>query len=307
MAFCLKHLCTQIFIVILANDYIFYMKSILIPSNFSVQSAVSFNYAVEIACLSGAKLVLLHAYHIPVLDSIENTGSPIASLLDVTDGIAPEAFTEAVKKAHAPEVLESIEFEYVYTPKLNAESIIDLHKKRHFDLIISESRPQNKLYDLIFGNYTDELIDGIKNIPLMIIPFVANFKNIKNILYLTAMLAPNETLVSMRNFVSMCHAKIDFLHVKEEQTRSYPQKAAAFKERATQVFEPIRFNFIEMENSNIEDTIFDFINTHQPQPDLIAMVERPKKNFDRLFINSLTKTMALRAPIPVVIFHEPNR
>lgn len=108
------------------------MKNILIPSDFSVESAVAFNYAVQIAHLTEAKLTLLHAYHVPVFGSVENSGSSLASLLDVTADIASTAFTEAIKKAHSPEILESLKFEYVHTPKFNVQSIIELHETHFF-------------------------------------------------------------------------------------------------------------------------------------------------------------------------------
>ena len=45
------------------------MKTLLAPTDFSVISLIALDYAVELAKLSDAKLIIFHAYHAPLIIS----------------------------------------------------------------------------------------------------------------------------------------------------------------------------------------------------------------------------------------------
>ncbi len=278
------------------------MKNILIASDLSVESVTSFNYAIYMAHLANAKLIVLHAYHLPTLNEADKLDNKATTLLDCMEANYPN-FAQIIKKNHSKEVLQNIQFEYLHAHKLQVDKVADIIKKSQIDLMVIDARPKRGIQEIVFGNYLEEVMDKIKSCPVIAVPQNAVFKPLKNIWYATVMLTPVETLVQLRDFTAIFSQKLHLVHVIVEPTRSYAEKVKHFKERVETAFnKQMDYSFKEIEDADVEAALLQ--NLEQENADMMIMVERPKSAFDRLLMNSMTELMALNATTPIAIFHE---
>lgn len=279
------------------------MNNIIVASDLSIESATAFNYAIYMAHLTGAKLTLLHAYHLPALGKLDSSNNNGIALLALIETIAPK-LVQVIKQTHAPEILATIQFDYIHTNKLNTDKLLDLIKKQGFELLVIDARPKRGIQEIVFGNYLEEVMDKIKCCPVMAVPQNAQFKPLANVWYATVMLTPNNTLALLRDFSKIITDVFHIVHIIVEPTRSYNERVNTFKERVSSVFGNYQYTFKEIEDADVETALLT--NIKEENVDMMIMVERPKTTFDRMFMNSMTEIMALNATVPIIIFHEQN-
>lgn len=277
------------------------MKHILVASDFSVASVTSFNYAIYMAQLSGAKLSILHAGQQTTTQPNDTTDNATPLLIDLIATISPD-FAQAIEQAHSPETLRGIAFEYIHTNKLDADRLSELVRKNQIDLVVIDARPRRGLQEMMFGNYLEQVLDRVKCCPIMAVSQNATFKPLKNIWYSTVMLTPSETLARLRDFSCRISDTLHVVHVIVEPTRSYPERVKDFRKRVENIFGDYPYTFKEIEDADVETALLD--NIKEENIDMMIMIERPKTTFDRMFMNSMTQLMALNSTIPVAVFHE---
>ena len=151
----------------------------------------------------------------------------------------------------------------------------------------------------LLGSNTVNAIRGVK-IPVFSIPHNAHFTGLQTIGFTT--LFKDKDVSAMEEVVHIAEhfgAKIEVIHVTDQpKDDELLAKHAEWQARFPQSF--ITFNILE--NDNVEDSVFDFME--QKNIDILAMVRRNRNFFDRLFGTSFTKKMSYHVKQPVMVLHE---
>ena len=87
------------------------MKTIVIPTDFSETADNALNYSIGLAKITGAKLVLLHAYHFPVSNDDLSFQANAESDFEETNRMILETLKEKVKLNGHFKNLSSFKFE----------------------------------------------------------------------------------------------------------------------------------------------------------------------------------------------------
>lgn len=282
------------------------MKKILMPTDFSVPAENAAQYALQLAKVLKADLLLCNAYRVP-----EN--APMAAqvawpLLDsseikreVTNDL--DAFVEALsdKSSEADE----------YSPQLTCESaegsvcevVADLVKKRSIDLVVMGMAGAGALTQVVLGSNSREMIEKA-DFPLLLVPYEAGFKKIRKIAFATDLNKSDLTpLQSLVDFATLLNAELVIVHITSKEVNPNDKLQhkidAFFSEVASKVnFSRIKYEYVW----NIDvDNGLEWISA-QRNIDLVAMSHHRHNILYRIFGGSHTQKLSRHIKIPLMVF-----
>lgn len=280
------------------------MKSIVIPTDFSENADNATRYALSINKKLNADVHLFHAYVLPVYATDVPVISPdlasvksdsMSSLQKLSSRLRKE-FPESQEKIHV-----SISAGYPET------EIPDFSKTKNASLVIMGTTGASGMKETLFGTNTASVI-GKLDCPLLVVPKGANFSGIKKIVFATNFAENDaENVEAIVNFARYFDSEVILLHIsvgnlnKPFEYNSIETFCQRMKE--SYGYEKIRFKMIE--NPNVEEGIEHFID--EEKVDLLAMTNRHRSVFQKLFDRSLTRKVALHTHVPLMVFHVKER
>lgn len=270
-----------------------FMKTILLPTDFSANSLNAVKYAFSIFGNEKMKFILLNAYRI----------TPISIEEYVTE--KPDFAKQSEKGLK--KVLNSIEKNFP-GKKFNIETISKLGypvetmkkivKRKKIDLTIMGTKGAHGLREVLIGSITS---DAIKNLPcpILAVPEKAKFETMKNIAFaadlksFTGKILLNPLFFIAKNFSS----EISILHVQKKinQVSRIEKKQ---KSKLNSLFRKIPHSFNIVEESDAVRGIENFISSRDM--DMIAMISRKHTLIERFFNKSVTKKIAMHMRIPLL-------
>ena len=298
------------------------MKNILVPTDFTLYTSNAFNYAVQIASHTNASLTVLHANYIPFIIKFNPLARTIylvkrmfekpEPLVSITRPVRVKSFLEkaprlrkpfvnAVKNVHDDFTLDQLTMEYVFTEMLDPKTIIQLVDDRKFDLVVMGARERSAIERFVGGSKIGKVIDRIR-CPLLAVSEAAKYGKIRQIEHTTSLTTSKNVLQQLNTLARQLRAKVQFVHIVDEETRSYPKKVASFKEVADSIFGEDNYQFTDIRDKLSEESIYKF--ARNADADVLSVYERQHSFWDRLLVMSFSKNMACEAPVPVLIFHE---
>ncbi|PWH84892.1 universal stress protein [Brumimicrobium oceani] len=140
------------------------LSKVLIPTDFSADSANSFKVTKTIIASSKGKIEALHVYNIPsFFFPYINTEKAI----DKTRNQLKEKVQQFRKRYQVP---EDIPFKYMDRKDLSVVEAIEKHaEKEDFDLIVVSARGGNKIASLFIGSVTNDLLIRNRKMPLLVV------------------------------------------------------------------------------------------------------------------------------------------
>lgn len=140
------------------------MQNVLVPTDFSSDSARCFAVAKSLVERSGGQIEGLHVYNIPsFFFPYINTEKAI----DKTKVHLKEKVTQFRKKYKLPQELT---FRYTDREDMSVVEAIEIHaEKGDFDIIVVSARGGNKITTLFVGSVTNDLLIRNRRMPLLVV------------------------------------------------------------------------------------------------------------------------------------------
>jgi len=273
------------------------MKTILVPTDLSITADYAIKYAVSLATLFDASIILYHAFipfessFYPIEQSkkenLETEKNLIKRLTKIKDTILKtnQNFPISIQVDRGPESVRLIEFS----------------REKKIDLIIMGTTGASGLKEVIIGSFTAEIMTKA-SCPVMAIPRNYKFKLPEKITYATDlhskdMLAIKYLTELNREF----NGEISILHIDDDEHISAPEEIvfAKYKEKIERQFEGIPLKFQHIPAKEISKAILDI--SINDKTDMLAMSPSKRERFwDRLLSKSVTKTIAYQIVIPLL-------
>ena len=153
------------------------MKKILVPIDFTENSDISFDFAVQIAKKHECEIILLHVIYFPYTTnlSFEMAGAKGKELmLDSLKEEARERLNEVVEE----QGLSDLNVKYEVREGGILEEIISFVEGKNIDLMILGIEPSLELSDHLFGALSDRIIHGI-DCPVLVLKEKTALSSIK--------------------------------------------------------------------------------------------------------------------------------
>jgi len=270
---------------------------ILVPLDFSDCALNALKYAISFAKETEAKLILMHAYHIPV-PAAEAAMSINTRLVDdfIKEGNNQMKwiFKQYPELDHLVET-QKIKMAFV------TDAIISEIKESKVDLVIMGTHGASNAFDELVGSNTLHIIRKT-NKPVLAVPNEVNRFKIKEILFSYDYHSINgkETIQPLIDFALLFGAQIHVLHITDKLDRIHSGAVSEAK-LLERYLKDIPHQYHMLAGEHVESAILKYIKNHGI--DALAVMPRKHTMFERLFQSSVTKQLAHHSKIPMLAFH----
>jgi len=276
------------------------MKTILVPTDFSEAAGNALNYAARLAQYTKSKLLLFHAYHVPLL--VTEVPFMITSedlQLEEKSNDQMKMIIEGLQKKYD----KNLEIEYISSPGSASEEIEDIAKDKNCDLIVMGTIG-NSGTDNFFGSTTVAVIKHT-HCHVLVIPDKIKFEKIDKIIFaFDYKTIKNKSVCDpLIELASLFNSEVIIFNM--EDSRALPDTDKASEGiKLDHIFENVKHTYWFSEHKNLVDAINDFAEDNHAL--MITMIRRSHNYFQQLLTKSNTKRMALNSHLPLLILHEQN-
>ena len=269
------------------------MKKVFLPTDFSESARQSLDYAAHLCAGEPVEFIIVHTYDTPPTPA-QVTSSKLAEFI-------------AEDNRHDLEK----EQKYLQSKVLHSDSKVSILSRRgvlstvlkkagaslEVDLIIMSPRGAGKSFG--FGSNTLAVMKS-SEIPVLIIMEDKEFHPFNKILFASDLMGYSKPplVFPLDFFVRKFNAEVEVVHYGTDEIGNkaevMQQLVDAFGEERTHV------EYINEEN--VLDGLNSTIESHKP--DLLVLVNRHRWFFSQLFIKSVTRSMIVDSPIPILILHD---
>lgn len=280
------------------------MKTILVPIDYSPNSKNALVYALEIARMTGAELILFHAFY-PILTpptSLNSTDVVLA--LEEGKAKSLEDFALALRFELANvsgefEAFENVKMQAVARMGGSYEMILEAIKEYDADLVVMGMQGGGPLSQALLGSTTISVMQECK-VPLLAVPESIPFRRFRNVLFAVNLrkMPPTADLRPLHGFVKAFGAELQVLHLYRNnlQHASFDPKAAQEQLASKLAGLELRFHFGIREE--VAEGIQQYIKEHNS--DLLVMIPQRHNILARMLNKSITGKITAHPQVPLL-------
>lgn len=276
------------------------MKTILVPTDFSATADTAFYYALTLASSLKSRIVLLHAYQVPV----PVAEVPFGVLNEEKQALKAESNARldamVLKIRHAGD----IPYECISEGGAAVDIILEAAKEKQPDLIVMGATGESGLVEAILGSTSLKVMEKAK-CPVMAVPAgLVISKPIKRITYATDYHQSDLAAIKAATEIAGASgAQLNILHISDAIIGADEEKTMMrhFMEKVKDISTYPGLSFEIIHGDDVETRLEQYIE--DGSADMLMMSTHYRTFFDRLFGKSTTKAVARNAGIPVVAFH----
>ncbi len=275
------------------------MNTILVPVDFSKASQNAFQYALRIANLFHARLMVFHAYNVSIPEPYLIPASQ-NMIIEEEEKRIQELFDE-MERAVPAEIVKNIELDFKLSLGPVTDEILYLCESLEPGLVVVGMKSSHDLAQAILGSTCTHLIQRLE-FPLLIVPENAKYRGIRNIVF-ASNFEENEasTIDELMEFAFLYDALIHCLHIHTEYSvEDLESKEAAMKSRFKDDIIMHRLELEEYEDVDTLSGVNHYLESNKA--DMLAMLTHKRGFWGRLIHGSQSRKMALKTHIPLLIF-----
>ena len=277
------------------------MKKILLPIDFSETSENAFVYALEMAKLFKAKLVLLHTFDLPIIDN-QSMAFNYSVMYESIELSNFEHFKQIMPKLHKIAEERNLGAIVMNHILMDGDLLISIKKvieQENIDFVVMGTKGATGWFDSIIGTNTGSVISSV-SVPVLSVPVEAKYQKAETIAFTTRFRKKDiEALVKVILFAKRIHAKVKCLYVK---TPDSDVSEETIKRWESHFEEEENLKIFIIPSDDVKETIEDFIITQDV--DMLAMLTYKRNFFVKLFTNTTTQELSYHLKTPILAFHE---
>jgi nucleotide-binding universal stress UspA family protein len=275
------------------------MKKILFPTDFSEVSKNAFIYALKLADAIGAEIITLHVYELdsPAYLDVSIYLQDIYEYEELSDFENYKDEVPVLRKIAEENNLGHIKMSNVLIQGYLVKEVVKISKKENIDFIVLGTKGVTHLREVFLGTVATKIMNEC-NVTVLAIPEKCSYMPIEKILFSTRFhmddIEPLKKIVALAN---VFQSHIDCLNIKPPHTVYKDDFVVDFKN----VFKDHNIEFHSVLGNDIEGIILNFIE--QNKINMVAIHERHRGFFEKLFQVSLSKKLTFHINIPILSVH----
>lgn len=276
------------------------MKTILVPTDFSKNALQALNYAIALAKIEKATIILVNAWQIVYP----------ASDIEISKEFTKKQLKEAHLSAFAQLKALSLKVKASHVPcnffdkqGTLIKVILDLIEKHDIDLIVMGTKGARGLKELFLGTNTVQIMQKV-NCPIIIVPKGSTFKGLKRIVYATNY--QKSDIIALSQVVALArvlNAEITLLHVADEHYS--PEEAESilnlFAEKVRNKLHYEHITYHILHGNDAKKQLDEYVT--RKRADLVVISAPERKLLDHWFSRNIVKIMAYHTKMPLMVFH----
>ncbi|WP_284653456.1 universal stress protein [Flavobacterium terrisoli] len=276
------------------------MKKILVPLDFSETSDNAFVYALEMAKLLKAELVLLHTFDLPVVDT-QALPYNYATIYDTIELSNFDHFKEKLPQLRAIAIERNLDHIVLNHLLMDGDLLYNIKKvvaEEGVNMVVMGTNGAEGWFDTFLGTNTGSVITHV-GVPVLSVPAEAQFDKIETIAFTTRFREKDiEALNKVLSYAKKFRAKVKCLYVK---TMSSDVTEETIK-RWQSHFEDEEIEFFIIPDEDVKATIEDFLVSQSI--DLLALLTYKRNFFAELFTTTTTQKLSYHLKTPMLVLHE---
>lgn len=276
------------------------MKTIIVPTDFSPAAINAMHYALHMAQVINARIVLLHVYQLPV--SYNNSDIPLP-LMDIGE-------LEKINEERLQELKDLAERTAPGALQISAEvKLGDLADE--LEAVCAAVQPFAVVMGTRGSGFVERLLVGSATLsvirqltwPVLVVPPGTIFKGIQKIGFACDFKRVVETTPAdyIKEWVKAFGASMSVLNVdykKNTATGNTEEQSALLHG----LLEETRPRYFFIDNPDVEKGLHEFAENNNL--DLLIIIPRKHRLLDSLFQKSHTRDLAFHSHIPILAIHE---
>jgi nucleotide-binding universal stress UspA family protein len=259
------------------------MKSIIVPVDLSRNSKEALRYAVHIARLANAELLIVHCYSL-LLKAIIHTTKKGYKEKD------PEKWiNKRITKIRTKHPDLKVDYKIIKGDVI--DSLRRLVDVTGADLVIMGAQGANENADTFLGETSGAMIKTT-DIPVLVIPPRYKFNGIDRIVFAAKnpYVKDQATLQPIIEFRNLFDPQVQLLHLGEEDTPPTDQHISIL---------PVINNVTRYGNDNFNESIHEYLT--QYHADLLCVIRRKRGFLEKTLGPTRTPAEKFYSPIPMLV------
>lgn len=267
------------------------MKTILVATDFSANATSALEYAAALAAKINTRLVLFHAYQLPL-----HASNTLLTPAGVDELVAANKKRLDKIAANTAELF-GIEAEGLSHTALLTDILDEVVAEVNAGLVVMGMHI-NDWGDELFGNTTTSVIRTAAY-PVLVVPEGAKYNGICKIMYAydNSCLSSRNSLMLLKEVASKFGANVEVFHVDKVQ-----QEVAAADPKVEAALENVAHHYKSVATPGVVEGIVKEVETFGA--DMLAVVPGKNNFWRRMVHQSTTRALALRVQIPLLVL--PN-
>jgi len=271
----------------------------LFPTDFSEVSKNAFIYALKLANAIDAEIITLHVYELesPAYLDVSIYLQDIYEYEELNDFENYKDEVPILRNIAEENNLGHIKISNVLIQGYLVKEVVKLSKKENIDFIVMGTKGATHLREVFLGTVATKIMNEC-NTTVLAIPEKCNYVPIEKILFNTKFtMSDMEPLKKIMALANVFHSHIDCLNVKPPHSVYNDDFVVDFKN----VFKKEDIAFHSVLGNDTEGIILNFIE--QNKINMVAIHERHRSFFEKLFQVSLSKKLTFHINIPILSVH----
>lgn len=274
------------------------MKKILVPTDFSPAAENAYQYAFALAKKLHCGVHLVHVYRPPVEAAFPVLLPPVedpdemrewffGKLQDRLDPLAPDH--------------EGVPVTCEVPMGFPVDGIRFAAEPDDVALIVMGTQGEHSLAEKLFGSVTIDVLRRSPK-PVIAVPDGCTFTDIDKILYATDLGSAEEKVVEeIIEFAAKFAAEIHFVNVNHNINDAENVIEKLIDSITAETTHAVAFELATIEHESLHVAVNDYAAHHGI--DLIAMSTHHHNFFERIFLSSGTREIALHTHLPLLVLH----
>ncbi len=272
-----------------------YMKTILVPTDFSATATNAAKYAVQLADqIKASKIVFYNAFQAPV--SVDPT-LPVVQMVSIDD--LRKTSEEALKKFATENGPAGLDVEIVSEYHTLNTGIEEVIQKVQADLVVMGITGGGELEQIFIGSNAVHVAKN-SSVPVIIVPNGAQYVKINEVMLMTDLKNVADTIPEgkLKKFFQTIYPRMFVLHVDPEDTR---ETAEAQYETLLldSMFSSFHPEYIYSSREDFTDAMNEFAENRSV--DMIITIPKKRSWFDSLIKPNHTKMLAFHSKVPLMV------
>ncbi len=281
------------------------MKNILLPTDFSENAWNATLYAINLYKEESCRFFLMNSYDV--------NGYHEGSVMDPVPAKEELVKHKAISEEKLQRLYEIIKerfsnpghnFKCVVLNKTLIDSINNELNQHKFEVIFVGTQGTTGAYEVIYGSNTIQILNEIKNCPILAVPSNVSFQFINEIVLATSygIEHTKEELKYLIHLAKQNKSAIRILHIEESPGLSISQKHNKY--HLESCLKEIPHSAHSLAHVSIPIGIYCF--TESRGSDMIVFINKKHNFLEKLLFKPLYKDLGNYSRIPLLVLHRSN-
>lgn len=275
---------------------LFFMKKILVPTDFSDHAYYALKVAAEIARKNNGEVILLHMLELP-----QQSGDALGSGHELPEimlfkNAALNRLGELMDDSCLKDLLvsEVIQFELAF------DGIMNISKKNNVDLVVMGSHGASGFKEMFIGSNAEKVVRN-SEVPVLIIKKDSENFNIDKFVFASDFTEEIEKpFLKVVQFANEFNAELHLVMINTPSSFKPTHLSHQIMDDFISKFSIRKFSKHVYNDTNVENGILNFAN--HIDADLIGMSTHGRKGLAHFFNGSISEDLVNHAVRPVITF-----